>query len=96
MENDKRLRGVGTALVTPFTKKGDIEVSVWATNKANGQYYQLCKIQAIGDIPEIPMRITGPAFKYFRLVLSGEAQIDFCLSAIDIHFDIINFNNKLR
>ena len=78
------------------TKKGDIEVSVWATNKANGQYYQLCKIQAIGDIPEIPMRITGPAFKYFRLVLSGEAQIDFCLSAVDIHFDIINFNNKLR
>lgn len=25
MENDKRLRGVGTALVTPFTKKGDID-----------------------------------------------------------------------
>ncbi len=25
MENDKRLKGVGTALVTPFTKKGDID-----------------------------------------------------------------------
>ena len=25
MENDKRLRGVGTAWVTPFTKKGDID-----------------------------------------------------------------------
>lgn len=25
MENDKRLRGVGTALVTPFIKKGDID-----------------------------------------------------------------------
>lgn len=77
-------------------QEGGITVSLWGGNDARNKMAQIYKMSVSGRIPElVPRRVTGPVYRYYRLVLSGEVASDFHLTGVDVLFRIISDNNRL-
>ncbi len=77
-------------------KEGGVTVSLWGGNNARDNMMQIYRQTILHRIPEqLSHRFTGPAYKYYRLALSGSVFPDFHLSGADVLFDIITSEDRL-
>ncbi len=75
---------------------GETHLSLWGGNDAEADFTCVARATTQGAIPgRAVMRFATPAYKYFRIILSGKVSSDFHLSAIDLSGDAI-VDNKLR
>lgn len=71
--------------------------SLWGGNDAEDKFRLIGKISHSGKIPgKLTMRVTGPAYKYFRILITGKASPNFHLWATDMLFDLIDHPYHLR
>jgi hypothetical protein len=76
--------------------EGKLLLSLWGGNDAEGNFSKICEISSASKVAgQLPMRFTGPAYKYFRLILCGNVSSDFHLSSVDIYSENI-ISNRLR
>lgn len=76
--------------------EGKLLLSLWGGNDAEGNFSKICEISSASKVAgQLPMRFTGPAYKYFRLILCGNVSSDFHLSSVDIHSENI-ISNRLH
>ena len=44
----------------------------------------------------VTLRVTGPAYKYYRIIMTGIVSSDFHLDAVDVIFNLIDHPYRLR
>lgn len=72
-------------------------LSVWGGNNAEADFALVGRLSLAGKIPgQLALHMTGPAYKYFRIFLSGEVTPDFHLWAVDLLADLIDHDYRLR
>lgn len=76
---------------------GQVSLSVWGGNNAEADFALMGKLSLARKIPgQLTLHLTGPAYKYFRVFLSGEVTPDFHLWAVDLLADLVDHDYRLR
>lgn len=74
-----------------------VVLSLWGGNDPEGKFTRIGKISCSQKLPgKLTLRTTGPAYKYFRILISGTVSNDFHLDAVDVLFDLIDHPHRLR
>lgn len=74
-----------------------INLALFGGNDAESVFTLVGHLSSTGRIPgKLTMRITGPAYKYYRIFILGNALMEFHLWAADILADIIDNGYRLR
>lgn len=90
----QRLREMSLRLSSSSEK---IYLSLWGGNNAESDFALMGRLSLSGKIPgQLTMRVTGPAYKYFRIFCSGKVYSDFHLWAADVLVDLIDQARRLR
>ena len=71
-------------------------LSLWGGNDAENEFVTVGQLSSSGKVPgKLSLRITGPAYKYYRIFLSGDVMPDFHLWAADILFTPVGHDHRL-
>ena len=72
-------------------------LSLWGGNEAENLFNLVGLLSSAGNVPgRLTLQAIGPAYKFYRIVFSGEASTDLHLWAADVLVEFINYNNQLR
>ena len=72
-------------------------LSLWGGNEAENLFNLVGLLSSAGNVPgRLTLQAIGPAYKFYRIVFSGEASTDLHLWAADVLVEFINYNNRLR
>ena len=71
-------------------------LSLWGGNDAENKFVTVGQLSNSGKIPgKLTLRITGPAYKYYRIFFSGDVMPDFHLWAADTLAIPLDLNSRL-
>lgn len=74
-----------------------VVLSLWGGNDPEGTFTRIGKISCSQKLPgKMTLRATGPAYKYFRILVTGTVSNDFHLDAVDVLFDLVDHPYRLR
>lgn len=92
-ESYQRWRELSLRVSSPGKKT---VLSLWGGNEAENEFVIAGQLSSSGKIPgKLALRITGPAYKYYRIFFSGDVTPDFHLWAADILFTLRDHDNRL-